>query len=111
MERFRPLWAKDYVENEILVFVKRGEEISANLAFDGAWGLRLKDRKGTVLRECVDFKIEGRKVIALNDCIDYFEEAWLKNENVPEYIENENERYNIGGCLLVSPEYLRKKQI
>lgn len=110
MERFRPLWAKDYVENEILVFVKRGEEISANLAFDGAWGLRLKDRKGTVLRECVDFKIEGRKVIALNDCIDYFEEAWLKNENVPEYIENENERYNIGGCLLVSPEYLRKKQ-
>ena len=38
MERFKPLWVKEYVENEILVFVKRGEEISANLAFDGAWG-------------------------------------------------------------------------
>lgn len=110
MERFKPLWVKDYVENEILVFVKRGKEISANLAFDGAWGLRLKDRKGTVLRECVDYKIEGRKVVALNDCIEYFEEEWLKNENVPEYVENENERYNIGGCLLVSPEFLRKKQ-
>jgi len=110
MERFRPLWVKEFVKDEILVFVKRGNEISANITFDKPWGIRLKDRNGTVLRECVDFKTEGRKVVALNDNIEYLEESWLKNENVPDYVENENERYKISGCLLVSPEYLRKKQ-
>lgn len=110
MERFRPLWTKEFVKDEILVFVKRGNEISANMTFDNPWGIRLKDRNGTVLRECVDFKTNGRKVVALNDNVEYFEESWLKNENVPEYVENENERYKISGCLLVSPEYLRKKQ-
>lgn len=110
MKRFRPLWVNNRIENEILVFVRRGKEVSANLTFDRPWGLRLTDRRGTVLRECVDFKTDGRKVIALNDSIEYFEESWLNNENVPEFVENENERYKISGCLLVKPEYLRKKQ-
>lgn len=104
------MWTKNYIKDEIIVFVKRSGVVSARLAFDCPRGLRITDRKGSVLSECIDFKTEGREIIALNDKIEYFEEEWLKNKNVPKSIENENELYKISGALLLSPQYLRQKQ-
>ncbi len=111
MEKFKPFWESSDITGEILVFVEETGLISATLAFDNPQNVVLRDRTGKEFEENKDYIQKGNKVIALSGEISYFKSEWLKNDNVPKNIPNENETYNIEGCLLLSPQYLREMQV
>lgn len=107
---WEPLWAKGHIEKEILVFVEEDGKITAHLAFNSPKNIVIRDRNGKTLTENSDYVVEGNRIVLRNRSLPFFRAEWLKNENVPDEIENENERYQIGGALLVSPAYLYRMQ-
>lgn len=111
MEKYRALWERDIIKDETVVFVQEGEKISGRLAFDPSEILRVEDRFGREWKNGVDFEVNGGEVILKNKSLPYFKSEWLKNENVPQDIPNENARYGISGALLMSPAYLRERQV
>lgn len=110
MDSFNPAWESRHIENEIIVFTEKDGLISAGLAFDNPRNAVIKDREGNVLKKNVDYIVKGNSVILLNDSLFFYKSEWLLNKNVPEYVKNENEQYNIKDTLLISPEFLRKTQ-
>lgn len=111
MEKFKPFWESNDINEEILVFVEKDGVTSAGLLFDNPQNVVLRDRTGKAFEKNKDYIQKGNKVIAVSGDIPYFKFEWLKNENVPKNIPNENETYNIRGCLLISPQYLREMQV
>ena len=107
---FCPIWGDTSVKDEILVFVKEDGEVFANLLFDGVEELVITDREGRLLEKDKDYFIKGNRVCAINE-VPYFEDKWLKNIDVPQFINSENEVYKIEGCLLFSPKDLREFQL
>ena len=111
MERFQPFWESSDIKEEILVFVEENDVISATLAFDNPQNVVLRDRTGRIFEKDKDYMQRGNQVIAINKDIPYLKAEWLRNENVPRELPNENETYNIEGCLLIDPLYLKNMQI
>ncbi len=111
MDKYRTLWEREIVQDEIVVFVESNGNISGHLAFAPLEIIEAKTRNGRALQEGMDFEINGTTVMLKNKAVSYFKEEWLKNKNVPQDIPNENGQYGIGGALLISPAYLRDRQI
>ncbi len=97
-------------KDEIVVFTRHDGVTSARLTFDNPKNVKLYDRSGKQYTNGIDYKVINDEIFALNDEIFAFDSEWLSYKNVPPYVENENERYKIEGCLLIGPEYLYKKQ-
>lgn len=109
MKNYHALWEKDIVYDEIVVFVENDGVICGHLAFKPKEVLEIKDRKGEILVDGVDYLVDGVRIVLKNSKFSYFEEEWLKNKNVPN-IPNENDLYKIEGALLFDPKYLRERQ-
>lgn len=108
--KYQPLWMRNKIENEILVFAEEQGEVTANLAFDSPQDVEIFDRAGNRLRDGADYRIEGRKVYLLDLTRKYLREGWLQYKNLPTDLPTENEIYKIRGCTLFSAEYLRDMQ-
>ena len=106
---FCPIWSDTSVKDEILVFVKEDGAVFANLLFDGVEELVITDREGRLLERDKDYFVKGNKVFAIKE-VPYFENKWLKNKDIPPFINSENDAYKIDGCLLISPKDLREFQ-
>lgn len=111
MEKFQPFWEKSCIKGEILLFVEEKGFRFATLAFDDPKNIVLYNREGKIFQENIDYTVQGNRIIAVDENIPYLKSEWLKNENVPENIPNENEAYHIEGCLLIDPLYLRNIQV
>lgn len=111
MEKFKAFWESSDIKEEILVFVEENGVISATLAFDNPQNVVLRDRTGRTFEKDKDYLQRGNKVIVISEDVPYLKAEWLKNENVPRELPNENEMYHIEGCLLIDPRYLRDMQL
>ena len=109
--QFNPIWSAGKISEEIVVFVKEDNLITAHLTFKNPTDVRLYTRNGYVLKQGEDYTLEGNTIILHNLELPYFEGEWLRNENVPTDLPNENTLYKINGCLLIEPYYLRDMQV
>ena len=108
---FKPLWSKGEINGEIIVFVKEDNLVTAHLTFKNPTNVHIYTRNGYSLEYGKDYTLDGNTVVLHNLDLPYFQSDWLRNENVPSNLPNENALYKIEGCLLVEPYYMRDMQL
>ena len=103
---FVPFWEKEIIERETVVFIERDGKRAGRLAFSPKRIISITDGAGNSYEVGRDFILDGDEVLALRNTSKYIREEWLFNQDVPDDVETESERYKIRSCMLASPTYL-----